>query len=197
VSEMIEFEAFSPWLSGTTFEQTEAPHIRLSLLEHGDLLIEGRAPYKNNPTPQAPFGRLWGLWDYEVLEVFIYGDHDEYIELEFGPWGHYLALYFQGVRSLKREEVYLKNLRSWRVEGRVGYESQWGFSCILKREVLPQKIHDQSQDTWGINAFWCFNDLEGNRHFCCAHPLPGETPDFHQPKDFPKYPLEQNRPKSH
>ena len=33
-----------------------------------------------------------GLWDYEVVELFLLNsDTEEYLELEFGPHGHYLA----------------------------------------------------------------------------------------------------------
>ena len=46
---------------------------------------------------------FYGLWDYEVAEVFFLADNcnnePDYLELEFGPHGQHLGLYLHGVRN--------------------------------------------------------------------------------------------------
>ena len=54
-------------------------------------------------SPQR-FTIIWshvkGLWDYEVAEVFFLNSStEEYLELEFGPHRHFLALKFKGPRN--------------------------------------------------------------------------------------------------
>ena len=50
------------------------------------------ANFYNDAKPDAEPGYLMGLWDYEVVELFLLNSHtEEYLELEFGPHGHFLA----------------------------------------------------------------------------------------------------------
>ena len=44
---------------------------------------------------------LYGLWNYEVVEIFFLASNDAemYIELEFGPYGHHLGLLLHGRRN--------------------------------------------------------------------------------------------------
>ena len=71
------------------------------------MIVEIEAPYfndepkpmVNNGTEPAPNGSFYGLWDYEVAEMFFLGDNDRYTELEFGPHGQYLVLFLDGVRN--------------------------------------------------------------------------------------------------
>ena len=59
-----------------------------------------KAKFFNDPAPKEPTGSLMGLWDYEVAEVFFLNQSTQkYLELEFGPHGHYLGLKFQGSRN--------------------------------------------------------------------------------------------------
>ena len=68
---------------------------------HSDTMtVMVKAKYFNDPSPKEPKGYLMGLWEYEVAEVFFLNHSTkEYLELEFGPHGHYLALKFQGSRN--------------------------------------------------------------------------------------------------
>ena len=149
-------------------------------------------------------GRLWGLWEYEVLELFIAGANDEYLELEFGPFEHHLALAFKGERVLKDDQVELRDLSFWRTLEPLGTQvtavaGRWGGSCLISHEQLPPSFKectvDQNQYSQvnstrlhlAINAFWCFHDSQKRRQFCCAFPLPGLKPNFHQPKYFPRH----------
>lgn len=51
-----------------------------------------QARFYDDTRPDADPGYLMGLWDYEVVELFLLNSQtEEYLELEFGPHGHYLA----------------------------------------------------------------------------------------------------------
>ena len=56
------------------------------------LQLDLRAPFHGDPAPALPPGPCWGLWDYEVVELFIVGKSDAYTEIELGPHGHHLVL---------------------------------------------------------------------------------------------------------
>ena len=179
------FDTFYSWHEAEPLSFPNGPRIKLSLQDSETLFITGEAPYHFNIAPTESMGRLWGLWEYEVLEVFIYGDREEYLELEFGPWGHHLALYFNGVRILHNDQVKLKYVQTWRRES-FEQGASWGFSCTLPIAKLPLSMQ-KDQLTWRINAFWCYDRKAEHREFCCAYRLPGDQPNFHQPQHFPKW----------
>ena len=104
----------SDLLLSSIFNFSQQPQLSLSLTKEKAIKIEFVAPFLGNQPPDAPRGRLWGLWEYEVLELFIAGANDEYLELEFGPFEHHLALYFKGERKLKEDRVNLSSLSFWR-----------------------------------------------------------------------------------
>src|SRR3989339_1020323 len=64
------------------------------------LLIKTRSLILGNQNiPQAPTGtRVEGLWNYDVVEVFLVGPGHQYLEIELGAGGHFLALQFDRVR---------------------------------------------------------------------------------------------------
>ncbi|KAK8744164.1 hypothetical protein OTU49_001028, partial [Cherax quadricarinatus] len=58
------------------------------------------APFYNDPAPDGPAGQpFYGLWDYEVVEMFFLNDAEEYLEVEVGPWGQHLLLLLKGPRN--------------------------------------------------------------------------------------------------
>merc|ERR1719341_193475 len=51
------------------------------------------APFFNDPAPEGPSGKpFYGLWNYEVMEIFFLNDAGEYLEVEVGPHGQHLLL---------------------------------------------------------------------------------------------------------
>ena len=46
-------------------------------------------------------GDFFNLWDYEVVEAFFMSDSTgKYLEVEFGPYGHYVVLLLSGSRNV-------------------------------------------------------------------------------------------------
>ena len=65
------------------------------------LRFEIDAPFYDHQPPPADPGFFDGLWNYDVVEVFFgRGPFGGYIEVEFGPHGHYLGYVLDGPRSV-------------------------------------------------------------------------------------------------
>jgi hypothetical protein len=129
------------------------------------LAITIDAPYHGDPAPDEPAGRLWGLWNFEVVEVFIGGIDQRYLELEFGPHGHYLALEFHGERKLVADDLAFA-VHACRIEG-----EQWCCTAELPRRLLPPA-------PLRFNAYTISGVAP--RTYCALYPQEGATPDFHR-----------------
>lgn len=155
-----------------TFDRTRGLHIHLD------------APWFCNPPPPSPSGSLWGLWEYEVFELFILGDEGRYLEIEFGPYGHFLVLELSGPREISRKDLTLNELNIERVSDLSSARMMWSVEANVPLDLLPEAIDVEGVPHWGLNAFWCF-DKENERKYWNAFPLPGDQPNFHQPDHFP------------
>lgn len=134
------------------------------------------APFYDDPAPEAPIGRLGRLWQYEVVELFLVGPDGHYIELEFGPHGHWLGLAFSAPRALSRDDLSI-DFRS--LEHRIDRSG-------VKRWTAEGWIADgpTKQPIVSANAF-AIHGIGASRTCEIAFPLPGREPNFHQPADFP------------
>eukprot|EP00911_Craspedida_sp_UC1_P002406 UC1_evm1s1797 len=68
------------------------------------------APFKNDPPAPSPLiaasgESCPGLWDYEVVECFILGEDETYLELEFCPHGQHLVLALRGPRGILKDQL--------------------------------------------------------------------------------------------
>ena len=206
---------FSSWDQTLQFTGHKAPQVDLFYDPSQGLQVKIKAPLKNTKRLNAPEGRLWGLWEHEVIEIFIAGANGTYLELEFGPWGHYLALSLDGIRKIKNDRCLIKDYHVSQTFEQDHQQQMWLSSCFIEQIYLPKLLstHQKSPHNkkvyWGCNAFWCFqennhktllkpdnNELvaqhahkvdDQQRRFCCAYPLPGLKPDFHQPQYFPRW----------
>ena len=134
------------------------------------LRFEIDAPFYDHQPPPADPGFFDGLWNYDVVEVFLVGSFGGYIEVEFGPHGHYLGYVLDGPRSV----VGRFNLEHYETDIR---NDRWLGHGTLNLKHLPEKIVQ-----W--NAFAIFGESP-QRTYMCMGRLPGETPNFHQPAHFP------------
>jgi len=144
--------------------------VSLSLALEADLFsVSIEAPYFHDPAPLSPPGRLWELWEHEVVEVYVAGPDADYIELEFGPHGHYLALRLEGERNIIDYSLPVVSYVS-SIEG-----DRWRGTAELARALLPDRPHR-------FNAY----AMHGNqpRHRLSLFPLLGSEADFHQLSSF-------------
>ena len=142
--------------------------VRAEFVGH-DLKVFIDAPFHGDPPPSQQPGPTDRLWEYEVVELFLVGEDGQYLELEFGPFGHYLMLWLSAPRVLEARSLAC----TYRVISRDG---RWRAQAIIPREALPMRIER-------VNAFAIFGPPDA-RTYLAWHPLPGSKPDFHQPQTF-------------
>ncbi len=131
-----------------------------------DALIVGvDAPFHGDRAPALPTGSTDGLWDYEVVELFLLGVEDAYLEIELGPHGHYLVLQLKGERRVIKKGLPIAYASE--IDGR-----RWRGSAEIPLAYLPPGV-DRG------NAFAIHGEGK-NRRYLAAFPTGGETPDFHK-----------------
>lgn len=148
----------------------EVAELRLACTAEG-LRVFVDAPFHGDPPPAGPSGRTDGLWEHEVVELFLLGSQQRYLELEVGPHGHFLALRFAGPRRREGDdpsitcEVALERGRGrWRAVLRVAHAE------------LPPGLER-------VNAY-AIHGTGAHRRYLAAAPVPGARPDFHRPECF-------------
>ena len=154
--------------NGTPAWPSERSEVTFSL-EPSGLLVRIAACLHGDPAPAGPAGRIDGLWGYEVVELFLANDDGHYLELEFGPYGHYLALRFSGIRQIDSGDIAI----SYQTEIT---DQRWRGTAQVPAACLPSQltranayaIHGQGQE----------------RRYLAAFAVPGPRPDFHQPQFF-------------
>ena len=126
--------------------------------------------------PDSPPGWRDGLWEHDVVEVFLAPPESasgRYVELEAGAAGHWLALAFGGVRQRAAE---------WRgidvsVSSRVA-DGRWQGRLEVPREPLEAWV---GPPPWH-GLVTAVTGPPGSRTHLTWPRLPGAQPDFHQPE---------------
>lgn len=153
---------------GAKADANEWAEVTMSLTPSG-LSVGIAARFHDNPAPDQAAGQTDELWNYEVVELFVANEKGEYLELEIGPHGHYLALRFSGVRNLVCSDIDI--FCQTTIDNNL-----WEATAHVPWAALPSNINR-------ANAF-AIHDRKGLRRFLAAFPLPGKRPDFHQPCFF-------------
>ena len=135
------------------------------------LILDVDAPYHGDPLPRVQAGRCNRLWEFEVVEFFLVGPGDRYLELEFGPGGHWLALGFAGVRNVVDPAIAIRYRATLE-------EPRWSAQARVDAVHLPPR-------PWRWNAF-AIHGTGAQRRYLAAHAVPGPQPDFHRPERFPE-----------
>lgn len=163
---------------GSPVAASECVELHLRLREDGALKIHIDAPFHRDPPPEGAAGSYAGLWNHEVVEVFLVGEDGRYTEAEFGPHGHYLVLELTAPREVQREGETI----ALAVERK---RDRWQGRAMLPAHLLPERIVR-------VGAFAIHGTDHGSgqgagtaRRYLSAHTLPGPRPDFHQPDTFP------------
>jgi len=136
------------------------------------VLITVSSPFSNDPPPPGPAGPTDGLWDYEVVEVFLLGT-ERYLEIELSPHGHYLALGFRVSSPRVREREFPS----------IDYVASWNGDRWVGTARLPRSLVPANADRY--NAYRV-NGMGPDRRYFAACPVPGDRPDFHRLECFGK-----------
>ena len=147
--------------------ELQAREAGLSIAAHGSDPEPARVP------DAPPGARVDDLWRYDVVECFWVGRGGRYLEVEIGAGGHFLVLSFDAPRHRVdgHEQLHppLEHARG---------ASGWRADLLLDWQLVPLELA-------ALNAFV----IARGQHLAHA-PLPGDTPDFHQPASFPPARLE-------
>jgi len=131
--------------------------------------LDVEAPYHGDAAPQGAAGPTWALWEHEVVECFIAGPEDRYLEVELGPHGHHLVLRLNGIRQIEERELPLE----YEV---VRAGDRWSGRALIPFHWLPER-------PWRVNAY-SIHGQGASRRYLAAMPGHGDTPDFHQLDSF-------------
>ena len=133
------------------------------------LRLQVDAPYYGDAPPTLEPGPLDGLWEHEVVELFLLAEPDRYLEIELGPHGHYWVLKLAGRRQVQqarlpiRYQAEIKGHR-WQARG----EIPWAY--------LPEGVC--RGNAYAIHG-------EGTqRRYLAYYPVPSPVPDFHRLEHF-------------
>jgi hypothetical protein len=137
--------------------------------DEGELVLEIEAPFADDPAPPTTPGSTPGLWDFEVVELFLLGQDERYLEIEMGPHGHFLVLELQGRRHVVREEipiVFTAHIA----------RNRWTGTARIPVGLLPPT-------PLRANAYRIQGTGPARRYFAHAA-VPGPAPDFHRLESF-------------
>ena len=157
----------------------------------GEIILIIDAPFFNDPPPtlnhinnSKDTKRYIGLWNYEVVEVFISDCRGaNYLEINIGPFGHYylksISTYDQNdMMDIDREPTVKINAKT----------NRWNARFYIPYAIVPEPDTGFDMETplaikWHINAF-AIHGNKDSREYLAATALPGKSPNFHQPKFF-------------
>jgi hypothetical protein len=147
-------------------------------VQHAELIVDVDAPYYADPAPAAPVGSTDGLWEYEVCELFIADDAENYLEIELSPHGQHLVLELAGVRRVVRSLLpitYAATIDSF-AQASAGVPGRYRGRARLPLEYLPARPSR-------ANAY-LIHGLGDSRAYHAHSPAGGERPDFHRLDSF-------------
>ncbi len=144
--------------------------VELQQTEQG-VMVRAIARLPARPSaPSLPVGaRADRLWEQDVVEMFFLDEDGQYLEVELGAAGHYLVLGFDAPRHLVADfaDAPFETTHEAFTDG------QYTTTILIPYDMFPTSLK-------AMNAYAI---LSGQ--FFAYHPVPGETPDFHQPDFFP------------
>jgi len=120
--------------------------------------------------PDAPMGsRVEGLWEYDVVELFLVGPGHCYLEIELGAGGHFLVIGFDSIRHRSHAYETFEPIVRFEKTG----EKVWRSQIVIPWKIIPENLR-------ALNAFAI---MAGQ--FLAYAPVPGTEPDYHQPDWYP------------
>jgi len=195
----------------TTWDGRPVEHrpveIELKPLNGSTFEMNVEAPFFNDPpNPGGEAGQPFhGLWEFEVVELFLANDANQYVEIELGPWGQHIVLLLDGARNAIKHSLPLEytakihqrgddNSSGWR-HGRHGPGKWFGHgrggpggrgrgNCWEGRAIIPSSY--LPPNVTRVNAYAIHGSGE-NRTYEALYPVPtGQftVPDFHRLEFF-------------
>lgn len=135
------------------------------------LFIRAQAPMLHEQkVPETPMGsRVEGLWEFDVVELFLVGPGHQYLEIELGAGGHFLVLGFDSIRHRSDSFESFTPILRYEKTG----EKIWMSSLTIPWKMVPENL--RALNTFAIMA----------GQFLAYSSVSGEQPNFHQPDRYP------------
>lgn len=174
-SEKMSYTINKSWNNQSIAEHDNI-HLRFEYVNNNetggrDLHIKVRAPFYDDPhiNETTPKGSMDKLWEYEVVEVFLLGSDDYYLEIEFSPTGQYLLLQLHGYRNVIKTPLYI-DVYSAEIQ-----DKEWSGSYVIPAEYIPANLTK-------FNAY-AIHGTGDARQYLSLFPTPFgkyKDPDFHR-----------------
>ena len=146
----------------------------------GRLVVHVDAPFHDDPPPAGGGGRTDRLWEYEVVEVFLLGAGDRYLELEIAP-ERYLFLEFSGSRKRIADDVPEVRWSTQVHPPTTQAPPRWSARLTIPKAQLPP-----GPLRW--NAF-AAHGRGDDRRLLALHPSDLQAPDFHALRFYAPLPV--------
>lgn len=160
----------------TTWNNVSIPkshRVNVQLYLDRDLTIRFASKFYNDPKLPAntPIGIMDDLFNYEVVEVFLLGKDEQYLEVELGPFGQYLVLQLKGYRNVVKSKIKIDQV-TCRIE-----DNHWNGTIVIPKSLLPPDITH-------LNAYAIYGSGD-KRTYLALYPAPENNanytkPDFHR-----------------
>lgn len=155
----------------------------------GDVQIKVDAPFHNDPPPTAPPGKLEGLHNHEVVEIFVSGYpssyHEEcpYLEIQVGPHGHYYLAFFLQEQDFDNVDTSIDFENKPKVT--IDHSTmRWQTEISIPSFLLPEPMCGEDLSVcWRVNVT-AIHGAGSNREYLSYCQLPGDRPNFHQLEFF-------------
>ncbi|XP_050722661.1 uncharacterized protein LOC127001687 isoform X2 [Eriocheir sinensis] len=129
------------------------------------------APFYNDPAPDGTPGEpFYGLWDYEVVEMFFLNKNDEYLEVELGPWGQHLLLLLQGERNAIKDSLPLDYIVTEKTDPVGSTPGLWKGSAMIPPGYFPPNVTL-------VNAY-AIHGVGEARQYQALYPAPNNDPNY-------------------
>jgi len=107
---------------------------------------------------------VWGLWEYEMIELHFLNDNDEYFDIRLSPHGQYMGFLYEGARNQilthvpehhLQVEVHNPCLTPDGLDVVPDCHEPWSATTILSRNYLPPNVtkfnaHYIHGKDWGV-----------------------------------------------
>ncbi len=142
--------------------------------------IDGYSKKKRNLNPEmkGAFNENWGLWDYDVVEVFIRFGNGPYLEIQCSPLEQVFALNI----TTPREDFSFPDKIESKVMAGI-HDQTWVSTLTISFKDIPGFNEDTNLNG---NCFSCLG-LADSREYYALNINKEDGPDFHRPDLFVEF----------
>jgi hypothetical protein len=150
MSKKFQYEIKTDWEGNEILDESKHSLISFSIPEDKNVLVitvESAPFYNNPPPPKSDHETCICLWEFEVIEVFVKGRMDKYIEIELSPHGEYLILAMDGHKQRFHEALHPISYKSKILQ------ETWTAEIVIPFSFLPPPFLAGDLPMFSFNAY--------------------------------------------